>query len=421
LKEEVTYYKGILRSQFSTFNSRELGKDRRRVLSQIKLEPIFELHAAELISEEEFLAFQNSHLELPFIRLEEKIIVEYQLTNEIDAKRMYANVLFMGLEKEPSIVSLNEIDWKELNLDSVPAKYLKECFIAYVNGTSHGRICGPVVLKRTKQLDDKGIENFSTSNSLSGDILSQNKGCLNFLSGFFSVLNKIYLWFQSRFNFISSRIFGLNNNVSNGTPNSGCLNFGCGLISLLLALSFLAWLVYSLFFGGNNNQNSQNERVVEKIIHDTIYIQKDSKVDTVTYLDETTKTTVKMLSLPNVQFEKNKAILLKSSIPQLNQLAIYLLENKSIKAEIIGHTDSDGDATENKKLSKSRADKVRMYLIQNSVQPWRVITTGKGESEPITENKTAEGRAMNRRVEVKLSTTGSTKTTRKKEVRVLEE
>jgi OOP family OmpA-OmpF porin len=62
-----------------------------------------------------------------------------------------------------------------------------------------------------------------------------------------------------------------------------------------------------------------------------------------------------------------------------------------------------------------------MYLIQNSVQPWRVTTTGKGESEPITENKTAEGRAMNRRVEVKLSSTSGTKTTRKKEVRVLEE
>ena len=122
-----------------------------------------------------------------------------------------------------------------------------------------------------------------------------------------------------------------------------------------------------------------------------------------------------MLSLPNVQFEKNKSILLRSSIPQLNQLAAYLMENKGIKAEIIGHTDSDGDAGANRMLSQGRAEAVRQYLIQNGVQPWRVKATGKGESEPITENKTAEGRAMNRRVEVRLSESNSTKTTRTRE------
>jgi outer membrane protein OmpA-like peptidoglycan-associated protein len=54
------------------------------------------------------------------------------------------------------------------------------------------------------------------------------------------------------------------------------------------------------------------------------------------------------------------------------------------------------------------------------VQGWRIKATGKGESEPITENRTAEGRAMNRRVEVKLSQSNSTKTTRTREERELE-
>jgi outer membrane protein OmpA-like peptidoglycan-associated protein len=166
-------------------------------------------------------------------------------------------------------------------------------------------------------------------------------------------------------------------------------------------------------FGACGDENS-NPQVVERIVHDTIYIEKNSKVDTVTYVDETTNTTVKMLSLPNVQFEKNKAILLKSSIPQLNELAAYLIENKEINAEIIGHTDADGDAEANRKLSQDRAEEVRQYLIQNGVEAQRVKATGKGESEPVADNKTAEGRAMNRRVEVKLSQSNSSKTTRTK-------
>jgi outer membrane protein OmpA-like peptidoglycan-associated protein len=56
-------------------------------------------------------------------------------------------------------------------------------------------------------------------------------------------------------------------------------------------------------------------------------------------------------------------------------------------------------------------------LIQNSIAAKRVKATGKGESEPITENSTAEGRAMNRRVEVKLSQNSTTKTTRTQEER----
>ncbi len=129
-------------------------------------------------------------------------------------------------------------------------------------------------------------------------------------------------------------------------------------------------------------------------------------------MDETTNTTVKMLNLPNVQFEKGRAKLLRSSIPQLNELAAYLLENKEVEAEIIGHTDSDGDAERNRILSQRRAEALRQYLIQNGVEARRIKATGKGESEPVTENDTAEGRAMNRRVEVKLSQYNTSKTVR---------
>ena len=428
MKTIITYYKGVLRSQFSTHYNKELGKEHRRILSHIRLEPTFELHAPELITEEEYKAFENSYQEAPYIRLDERIVVEYfNQTDALDGKRMYADALFMGLEKDPTIIDENEIDWKELTLDQVPPRYLHECFIAYVNGTNHGRICGPVVLKRIQQIDEKGAEVFEKADSDASRALAlERQGCFHSARGFTSRFFAFNSWLKNWINSITRGIFGANfiGNEPNGClpslfpsgcSGAGCQRFGCGILSLLAALAFLVWLLKFLFFGGADNSNLKEDQVVERIVHDTIYIEKNSKVDTVTYVDETTNNTVKMLSLPNVQFEKNKSILLRSSIPQLNQLAAYLLENKEIKAEIIGHTDSDGDAEANRRLSQGRAEAVRQYLIQNGVQPWRVKATGKGESEPITENKTAEGRAMNRRVEVKLSESNSTKTTRTRE------
>lgn len=421
MKVEITYYKGILRSQFHTYSSKELGQGSKRILSQIQLEPTFELHNAEEISLEEYEKLHNQFLNIPHLKVDNNVVVEYSNnTDAIDSKRMNASHLLMGLEKEPNLVSINEIDWESLKLNNIPEKYLKDCFIAYVNGTNHGRISGPVILKRIKQFNDKEIEVFDGSRG-DNSYLSNNKGCLDFSTGVLSYIQRFYLWIARLFHAISSRFLGFNNNMPNGSQNKGCLSFGCGLMSLLLSLAFLAWLIHFLFFGTNSSTKNQDNRYVEKIVHDTIYIQKNSKIDTVTYVDETTKTTVKMLSLPNVQFEKNKIVLLRSSIPQLNQLAAYLLENKSVNAEIIGHTDSDGNALANKKLSKGRAEQVRKYLIQNGVQSWRVKATGKGESEPVTENKTAEGRAMNRRVEVKLSNANSSKTTRSRQERKFEE
>ncbi len=433
LKTEVTYYKGILKAQFSTYQSKELGKEYRRILSHIRLEPTFELHGIENISEEEFFSFEQSQKYPLYIRINERIAIEYyNQTDAIDGKRMYADSLFMGLERDPLIVNDKEIDWNELTLDQIPSKYLHDCFISYYNGTNHGRICGPVVLKRIQHFDEKGVEviqNLETETSRS--LFLERQGCFHSARG---ITNRIFgfnSWLKNWINSITRGIFGtgfignepngcLPTMLPSGCSGAGCQRFGCGLLSLLAALAFLAWLIRYLFFGGDQLSQNDENKVVERIVHDTIYIEKNSRVDTVTYVDETTNTTVKMLSLPNVQFEKSKSILLRSSIPQLNELAAYLIENKQINAEIIGHTDSDGDAEANRKLSQGRAEAVRQYLIQNGVEAWRVKATGKGESNPVTENKTAEGRAMNRRVEVKLSESSSTNTVRKKKERVSE-
>ena len=120
------------------------------------------------------------------------------------------------------------------------------------------------------------------------------------------------------------------------------------------------------------------------------------------------------MSLPNVQFEKNKAKLLESSKEDLDKLAKHLNENKQVKAEIIGHTDGSGDDKANQVLSQERSESVRQYLIKKGVEPNRITAVGKGESEPKTSNDTPEGQAMNRRVEVKLSQTEKVEQTKKR-------
>jgi outer membrane protein OmpA-like peptidoglycan-associated protein len=68
--------------------------------------------------------------------------------------------------------------------------------------------------------------------------------------------------------------------------------------------------------------------------------------------------------------------------------------------EIVGHTDSKGDETENLKLSLARANAVRDYLISKDVPSYKMITTGMGSAMPVASNDTEEGRAANRRVQV---------------------
>jgi len=71
-------------------------------------------------------------------------------------------------------------------------------------------------------------------------------------------------------------------------------------------------------------------------------------------------------------------------------------------AEIIGHTDNTGDAAYNQSLSERRASSVAGALVNRGVSQ-RIITDGAGEGQPVATNATAEGRAQNRRVEIKIA------------------
>ena len=98
-------------------------------------------------------------------------------------------------------------------------------------------------------------------------------------------------------------------------------------------------------------------------------------------------------------FQTGKSVILQSSFNSLNKLAKWLKENGQFNLNLVGHTDSQGTESYNLKLSQNRAKSVKQYLESQGVGATRILSSGKGESEPIASNDTSEGRAKNRRVE----------------------
>jgi OOP family OmpA-OmpF porin len=104
------------------------------------------------------------------------------------------------------------------------------------------------------------------------------------------------------------------------------------------------------------------------------------------------------ITLEGVTFEHNSAALTVASHAPLDAIADGLKKHPRLKVEIQGHTDSTGSPAYNLKLSKRRADSVRDYLLSNGVNPDQLVTQGYGQTQPAASNKTAAGRARNRRV-----------------------
>jgi OOP family OmpA-OmpF porin len=109
-----------------------------------------------------------------------------------------------------------------------------------------------------------------------------------------------------------------------------------------------------------------------------------------------------IISLPGVNFETGFDILLPGNEYILEEAAATLNQYPELHIEVAGHSDDVGDAAANAGLSERRARTVRNLLIQYGVAEERLTFKGYGESQPIADNSTAEGRATNRRVELRL-------------------
>ncbi len=106
--------------------------------------------------------------------------------------------------------------------------------------------------------------------------------------------------------------------------------------------------------------------------------------------------------LSGVNFEFNSAKLTAESYPILFYAARTLLSHPELKVDITGYTDNIGSARYNKQLSLKRANAVKNYLVARGIAASRINTIGMGEANPVASNKTAEGRALNRRIEFKV-------------------
>jgi outer membrane protein OmpA-like peptidoglycan-associated protein len=110
-----------------------------------------------------------------------------------------------------------------------------------------------------------------------------------------------------------------------------------------------------------------------------------------------------ILNMPgNITFPTNQSAINANFYPVLDSVALVLEEFDKTLVDVVGHTDSTGNDAINQPLSEDRAASVGAYLQSHGVIPQRLATAGVGSRYPVASNDTAEGRALNRRVEITL-------------------
>ena len=102
----------------------------------------------------------------------------------------------------------------------------------------------------------------------------------------------------------------------------------------------------------------------------------------------------------DILFDVNSDVIKKESYAIVNQFGDAMAKNPGLRIKITGHTDSDGADAANLTLSQKRAAAVKKYITVNyGIDGGRIETDGRGESQPVAPNTTADGKAKNRRVE----------------------
>ena len=151
---------------------------------------------------------------------------------------------------------------------------------------------------------------------------------------------------------------------------------------------------YEIFVLGFQDSTSQNPLNIPGLGPNQSY-KKAFKVD---ILFQPAKTFI----LEDVNYETGKAVLKPESFPALDELVALLVRKDDERIEIGGHTDNVGKPAKNQLLSMDRAKSVMAYVISKGIDPNRLVAKGYGQTVPIASNKTAAGKAQNRRTEVKI-------------------
>jgi len=110
----------------------------------------------------------------------------------------------------------------------------------------------------------------------------------------------------------------------------------------------------------------------------------------------------KAIVLRSVNFDFDKATLRPDAYPVLDAAVETLKQEGPMSVIVEGHTDSIGSEQYNMRLSRRRAETVRNYLVKQGIAASRITAVGLGESKPVASNATPDGRAQNRRVELRV-------------------
>lgn len=110
-----------------------------------------------------------------------------------------------------------------------------------------------------------------------------------------------------------------------------------------------------------------------------------------------------VVRLKNIQFEFNSALLMPDSYTELDKIIELMKDNDEVHIQLSAHTDNVGNDVYNQKLSQRRGDAVLQYIVAGGISPERITAVGYGKTQPLVPNTSDENRAINRRVEFKIT------------------
>jgi outer membrane protein OmpA-like peptidoglycan-associated protein len=392
-EREVKYYFGQFHCQFSAVHSSDQGNFKTQ---NLQLEPRFIFIVEKEITLESYEESKQKRVSSTSQDFQSKRHNAYFFKEEklqphcIIQENTWIEVTYPGDIEKRELAS--EI-YAELDVTEFDKR--DTAFVAHKDGQVHGRATGYAYCRIPEWTEEELQEAAEKDDR---NKWMRRRGCAS--------------------NFIPRSMFGPR--IGGGVSSRGCMpgigmrgcmpgiGGGCGRSGCGLGLLFgLVLALLSMWKSCSHWNENQGQRV----IHDTVYVDEKSKQDIIKqFLDTTTITKTDAIELPNVQFYTNSAKLLPYSINSIQQLADYMQTHPGIHATIEGHTDNVGDTQGNLKLSQDRAETVRQVLISFGVDPSRVDAHGYGKNRPRATNDTMEGRALNRRVEVRLTNTTEAET-----------
>ncbi len=167
------------------------------------------------------------------------------------------------------------------------------------------------------------------------------------------------------------------------------------------AVASLYWAAHEL--SETDYHPEENQQLTEDALNKAKAAKKQAKINCAPKpAPKPAPVKQEIIELKGVQFEYNSATLTRTSTAILDAAVETLVKRPDIRVEVAAHTDSTGSADYNQQLSERRAASVMAYLQEHGIDASRLTSKGYGESQPIADNSTEEGRAKNRRVELRV-------------------